>query len=201
MDSPKRRPVSFQDLQAFPEGERWEIIDGEPFLMAAAPRLLHQAVVGSFHASMLVALRGKRCRVYLSPVDVKFTDFNVVQPDLVVICDRAQERETHVEGAPALCVEVLSPSSGRHDRIRKLNLYARMGVPEYWIVSTMPPILEVLVLDGDTYRVAAVHSDVGRFVSPTVPDLDLDLAELFEPVDTSGLEEIRETEPPYLVSR
>lgn len=62
----------------------------------------------------------------------------------------------------------------------------------------MPPVLEVLVLDGETYRVAQVHSDAGRFQSPTVPDLDLDLATVFEPCDTSGLEEIREAVPPCM---
>lgn len=197
MDETERPRVSYDQMAGWQDERRWEIIDGHPFQISA-PSPLHQEVVGSFYVAMALALRGKRCRVYLSPIHVRLSDWDAVQPDLAVICDREQVRSTHLEGPPAIAVEVVSPSSSRHDRIRKLRLYAKFRVQEYWLVSTMPPVLEVLVLDGDTYRIAQVHSDAGRFQSPTVPDLDLDLAAVFEPCDTSGLEEIREAVPPYV---
>ena len=196
MGLPQEKRLSWQDYQTWSDDQRWELIDGEPFLMTPSPRPLHQELVASFHLAMAAALKGSPCRVYLSPLDVRLSDRDVVQPDLLVLCDRRQVAPTHVEGPPALVVEVLSPSSSRHERLRKLALYARSGIREYWLVTPMPPLLEVLVLDGESYRVAGVHAEVGRFTSPTLPALELDLAELFEPCDTSGLEEIREGTPP-----
>ncbi|MBI3924027.1 MAG: Uma2 family endonuclease [Armatimonadetes bacterium] len=193
VEEPKSR-YSWENYRSWDDDKRWELIDGVPYLMSS-PRTLHQEVVGTFHIAMAAALRGKPCRVYLSPLDVRLSDWDVVQPDLLVVCDRRQITPTHIEGPPILVVEVLSPSSQRHDRVRKLGVYARFGISEYWIVSVSPPMLEVLVLDGETYRTVAAHTEVGRVKSPTVPDLDLDLAELFGPCDTSGLDEVREGRP------
>lgn len=197
MDEVEQARITYREMARLDDKKRWELIDGHPFQISA-PSPLHQEVVGTFHVAMALALRGKRCRVYLSPIHVRLSDWDIVQPDLVVVCDPEQVRPTHLDGPPTIAVEVVSPSSSRHDRVRKLRLYARFGVQEYWLVTPMPPSLEVLVLDGDTYRVAQVHSDSGRFQSPTVPDLDLDLAEVFEPCDTTGFDEVRELEPPYV---
>lgn len=196
MALPREQRVDWQEYRTWSDEQRWELIDGFPYLMAPAPRPLHQQLVASFHLAMAAALGRGRCRVYLSPLDVRLSDWDVVQPDLLVLCDPGQLLSTHVEGAPSLVVEILSPSSARHDRLRKLALYARHGIPEYWIVTPSPPLLEVLVLDAGSYRVAGVHAEVGRVVSPTLPGLDLDLAELFEPCDTSDLDEVREATPP-----
>lgn len=197
MDEVDRRRATWDDYRSWTDDQRWELIDGHPYLMSA-PSTLHQELVGTFYIGMAACLRRRPCRVYLSPIDVRLSDWDVVQPDLVVVCERAQILKTHLDGPPAVVVEVLSPSTARHDRIRKMRLYARMGVREYWIVTPMPPTLEVLVLDGDEYRVAGVYTNEGRFRSPSVPDLDLDLEEVFEPSDTSELEEVREGTPSYV---
>lgn len=195
MEAPKTTRYTWTDYRCWDDGRRWELLDGVAYLMSG-PRTLHQAVIGSFYVAMTRALRGRTCSVYLSPLDVRLSDHDVVQPDLMVVCDRAKITDTHIEGPPRLAVEILSPSSQRHDRVRKLEVYARYGVKEYWIVSTEPPMLEVLVLDGATYRTVAAHTEVGRVRSPSVPGLELDLSEAFEPCDTSGLDEVREGQPP-----
>lgn len=194
MEKPQIR-YTWQDYRSWDDDKRWELIDGIPYLMSS-PRTLHQEVIGAFYMGMAAALRKRPCRVYLSPLDVKLSDWDVVQPDLLVVCDRSRVLTTHIDGPPTLVVEVLSPSTQRHDRIRKLALYARAGVKEYWIVCVSPPMLEVLVLDGESYRTVAAYGDQGRFTSPTVPELDLDLAELFEPCDSSEIDEVREGRPP-----
>lgn len=194
MEKPEVR-YTWKDYCSWDDDKRWELIDGVPYLMSA-PRTLHQEVVGTFYIAMAAALRKQPCRVYLSPLDVRLSDWDVVQPDLLVVCERSQVLPTHIEGPPTLVVEVLSPSTQRHDRIRKLGVYKKFGVKEYWIVSVSPPMLEVLVLDGDSYRTMAAHGDEGRVQSPTVSELDLDLAELFEPCDAGDIDEVREGRPP-----
>lgn len=174
------------------------MIDGQLFQVSSSPRFLHQALVGSFHLEMALALRGKPCQVYLSPLDVKLSDFNAVQPDLLVLCDRSLIKETHIEGAPNLVVEILSPSSYRHDRVRKLGLYSRFGVPEYWIVTPEPATLEVLVWHAGSYRVVGSFTPPGRFRSPTIPELDLDLQALFAPSGPDPADEVREAAPEYI---
>lgn len=192
------RKVTYAEYCTWTDPRRFEIIDGHPYLMSPAPRLLHQALVGSFHAEFRRVLGNQRCRAYVSPVDVKLSEWDVVQPDVVVVCNREQRRDTHIEGPPALVVEVLSPSTGRHDRVRKLQLYARHGVREYWLVTPEPPMLEVLVLDGDEYRIAGTYFDRdGRVQSRTLPLLDFELAELFEPTQDLDIEEVREAGPAY----
>jgi len=69
-----------------------------------------------------------KCPVYPAPMDLKLSDRDVVQPDILVVCDPKQIKKTHVEGPPFLLIEILSFSTLLHDRGRKLELYARSGV-------------------------------------------------------------------------
>ena len=142
MDHPKPQRFTYSELDNFDPQKRWELIDGIPYCMAGAS-LLHQAVLGELHVSLKLHFRGGTCRVILAPFEVKFSEYDVVQPDLLVSCnDRLGHR--FQEGSPELVVEILSPSTLRHDKLRKLNLYAKEGVPEYWIVTPHPLLIEVL---------------------------------------------------------
>ncbi len=195
------RRYTWSDYRFWGDEERWELIGGEPFCMSPAPSSRHQAIVTDLSAILHGSLQDGRCRAFVSPIDVKLSENDVVQPDLVVVCDRSQIRETHVEGPPALVVEVLSPSTSRHDRVRKLRLYARFRVEEYWIVQPYPPMVEVLQLAGDGYRIAGVYTESDELRSPTFPDLVIDLAAAFTlpvPVEEQ-IDEIRESAPPYAV--
>jgi Uma2 family endonuclease len=116
-----------------------------------------------------------------------------------VVCDPNQIKR-HIEGPPTLVVEVQSPQSLRHDRIRKLQLYARSGVKEYWLVTPYPPMVEVLELADDaSYHGRVAFTEKDTLVSPSIPDLHLALADVFDfPVPPEDrIEEIRETPPPY----
>ena len=144
---------TWQDYRTWPDSERWELIDGEPFAMSPSPTDRHQLICVALVAGMAPHFRGKPCRLLVSPMDVKLSDTDVVQPDLLAVCDPNQFKGTHIEGPPALVVEVLSPSSELHDRMRKLDLYARYGVKEYWLVRPYPSAVEVLILDGPGYRI------------------------------------------------
>lgn len=196
MDAPHIQKVSWSDYQTWSDDERWEIIDGFPYAMSA-PRVSHQAVIGNLFLLIGTFFRGKTCRAFLSPIDVRLSEYNAVQPDLVVVCRPEIVTQTHIDGPPTLVVEVLSPSTQRHDRVRKLRLYASFGIEEYWLIQPSPALVEVLSLDGDTYRVAASYTEVDTLKSPRFPELILPLSEVFEGVLEEPIDEVRETPPPY----
>lgn len=97
-------------------------------------------------------------------------------------------------------MEVLSPSTQRHDRVRKLRLYARAGVGEFWLIQPSPALVEVLSLDGETFRVASTYTEVDALESPRFPDLRLPLSEVFDGVQEEPIEEVREGSPVYSTS-
>ena len=190
---------SWDDYRAWDDGERWELIGGQPFCMSPAPSSRHQMIVTRLCVELCQHFEGRSCVPVVSPIDVKLSAEDVVQPDLVVICQRSQITETHIEGAPTLAIEVLSPSSHRHDRVRKLRLYARAGVREYWLVQPNPPVVEVLQLTGEQYRIDGAYTETETLHSPTFPELVLDLSAVFTlPIPPAEqIDEIRESAPPY----
>lgn len=123
--------------------QRYELIGGEIYLLTS-PSFQHQVIVLNLALHLQNHLAGGTCRALTAPLDVrlygwatKFTeDPNVVQPDVVIICDPENVTdEGRYEGIPTLIVEVISPSSRGRDLITKLELYRRSGVREYWIVD------------------------------------------------------------------
>ena len=127
--------------------QRYEFIDGKVWLMAA-PAEEHQRIIGNLFILFHGFFQGKKCRPYLSPLDVhlgsRSTDRNVVQPDLLVVCDQSLfDEKGHYAGAPGLVVEVISPSSRSHDLIRKMGLYLRSGVQEYWTVDAANHLINI----------------------------------------------------------
>lgn len=163
-----------------PDDKRVEIIGGEMFDMSAAPSTRHQHIVGELFFQFCVFFRGKSCKPFTGPTDVKLSDEDVVQPDLLVVCDKDQVTDSHVEGAPSLVVEVLSPTTYWHDRKIKMELYARAGVKEVWLVSAVPSGIEVFVLDGDSYRLQGSFTTGDVLVSPGFDGLEIDLEAVFD---------------------
>jgi len=198
METARQDRWSWDDYRTWNDDQRWELLEGEPYCMSPAPTSRHQAIAIDLAVLLAQHFKGKTCRPFIAPIDVKLSAHNIVQPDLLVVCDPSQIRETHIEGPPELVVEILSPSSGRHDRVRKLALYARSGVAEYWLIQPYPAVVEVLRLDGDSYRIAGAYTDRDQLHSPTFPELILDLAEVFTlPVPAEEqIDEVRESPPP-----
>jgi len=157
---------TYADYITWPENERWELINGVPYDMSPAPRLLHQDIQACLTSIIYNFLKGKPCKVYGAPVDVVLNtpsehpedeDLDtVVQPDLVVVCSMDKLRdEKRCIGAPDLVVEILSPSTGYKDETAKLKLYEQNGVREYWIVN---PDARYMMI----YRL----EDSGRYAKP-----------------------------------
>lgn len=157
----KKTRYTFNDLLAWEENELFEIINGELFLMAT-PSTTHQMISGEIFRQIANYLAGKKCKVISAPFSVRLFEQNddtpaevdtVVEPDISIICDM-DKLDTHgCKGAPDMVVEILSPSSLRHDRLVKLNLYQKAKVREYWIVDPENKAVQVFLHDGDFLRI------------------------------------------------
>ena len=190
---------TWDDYRTWSDDERWEIIGGQAYAMSPAPGTRHQGIQRELTRQLGNFFLGKRCQVFPAPTDVKLSDIDTVQPDLAVVCDPRKIKPTHIEGAPDLVVEVLSPSSETHDRIRKIALYARSGVREVWLVRPYPWLVEVFVLDGDSYRLRQIYGKDDTLASPTLKGLKVKLDNVFdfplEPGEETPM--IREGRPKY----
>ncbi len=127
------------DIEALPEGERAELIDGELFRMDA-PTTTHQDILGELFLEIKLYIKNKngKCKIMLAPygVYIKNDNRNFVEPDISVICDKDKIDEKGCHGAPDWVIEIVSPSSRKMDYEQKTALYREAGVREYWIVDT-----------------------------------------------------------------
>ena len=155
----KEKHYTYADYLTWPDDARYELIDGEAFLMAPAPLIEHQEVAGEVYYQLRNQLDGQPCRPYIAPVDVRLPRADeadaaidtVVQPDVLVVCDPAKIDRRGVRGAPDWLLEVLSPSTAAHDQIAKRRTYERAGVREYWLVHPGDRTLTIYVLDNGQY--------------------------------------------------
>ncbi|MCD8022992.1 MAG: Uma2 family endonuclease [Lachnospiraceae bacterium] len=146
-----------EDYLALPEEQRVELIDGVIYDMAA-PTYIHQAaayMICRFFEEYIRKQHGV-CRAVVAPVDVQLDcdDRTIVQPDVMIVCDRSKFRKGRIYGAPDLIVEVLSPSTSKKDRTLKLSKYKNAGVREYWLVDTEKKKVLVYHLEnGDSFAI------------------------------------------------
>ncbi len=141
-----KKKITYEEYVALVENseERYELIDGEIYLLAS-PLFKHQVAITEIAVNFHNWFKDKKCRPLTAPFDVKLfnhakkfeDDPNVVQPDVLVMCDEENVTDKgKYEGRPTLVVEVLSKSTRSKDMIKKLNLYMNSGVREYWVVDT-----------------------------------------------------------------
>lgn len=150
---------TYGDYLTWPEDVRYELIDGDAYLMAPATTVSHQDITGEIYRQLANALQDRPCRALIAPVDVRLPKADesddridtVVQPDVLVVCDRKKVSERGVRGAPDFVLEVLSPSTAGHDQVRKLRVYERHGVREYWLVQPWGKVLTVYRLENGAY--------------------------------------------------
>jgi Uma2 family endonuclease len=152
-----RPRVSYADLERAPEdGRRYELYDGEVFVVPA-PLPKHQIVQHTVTDLLRDYAKDSGGFAVGSPIDIAFSEFDVLQPDAVYFsADRAHLVDVHrlIRHAPDLCVEVLSPSTVATDRGKKMQMFARYGVREYWIVDPGSETIEVYELRAGAYQLA-----------------------------------------------
>jgi Uma2 family endonuclease len=175
--------LGYRDYAALPDdGRRYEILDGE-LSVTPAPSLDHQIILANLFRILDAHVRARNVgTVLFAPLDVILTDANIVQPDLVFLDHERMSRSSRrgVEGPPTLLVEVLSPGTTGVDRNVKRALYARQGVPFYWIVDPEARTLEVFRAESNlsTFVVRASGRDPYRL--PPFDDLPFVVEELLE---------------------
>ena len=166
MPLPKEDRYTLADVLTWDEQERIELIDGTPVMMAP-PSRAHQKISGELGRQLGNYLEGKKCEVYAAPFAVRLFEKagdrpenvdTLVEPDLSVVCDPDKLDDVGCKGAPDLIIEVLSPSTQRHDRLVKYNLYQRAGVREYWIVDPAAKSVQTFVLEDGHYTAASFGS-------------------------------------------
>ncbi len=161
----KKERYTFADCLAWGEDERIEIINGEAVMMAP-PSRIHQKVSMELSRQIANYLEGKKCEVYPAPFGVRLFEKDgdspddvdtMVEPDISVVCDKNKLDNYGCKGAPDMVIEVLSPSSLRHDRFVKLALYQRAGVREYWMVEPETRTVQVYTLDNGMMQPRAFY--------------------------------------------
>jgi len=170
---------SYGDYLSWPDDTRYELIDGNAYAMSPAPDLAHQDVAGEIYLQTRLALKGKPCRAFIAPVDVRLPKQGeadelidtVVQPDVLVVCDSNKLDRRGVRGAPDWIVEVLSPSTAGHDQIRKRSLYERHGVLEYWLIHPIDRVLTVYLLIDGEYGKPELYELRGETQVGVLPDI------------------------------
>jgi Uma2 family endonuclease len=172
------RNFTFADYRSWTDEERWEIISGEAYAMTPAPSLKHQEIVSNLHIRLKTDPQN-RCYTAISPTDVVLDDFNVVQPDVFVVCDKSKLKESHVQGAPDLIIEVLSKTTQLKDKREKKTLYERFGVQEYLIVNPEDEMVERYRLVNGQYLSADVFNWDETLKLVALPDITINLWEIF----------------------
>ena len=163
---PPQGKWTYEEFRRLPDdGRRYEIIEGVLY-MSPAPRTKHQICITKL-AYRLERYNEKQHAglVLVAPVDVYFSTFTTVEPDIVFVMQSRLSivQEEKIVGAPDLAVEVLSPSTAQVDRGKKFQLYAQAGVGEYWIVDPEMRIVELFVLRKGAYELLGKYG-VGELV-------------------------------------
>lgn len=134
----KQGEYTLEDYYALPDERRVELIDGVIYDMTA-PYTTHQYAVGDLYKQIrnFIDKKGGSCMPFVSPIDVQLDCDNrtMVQPDVLVLCDRSKLLRRCIMGAPDFIIEILSPSTKRKDAHLKLHKYRDAGVREYWMVD------------------------------------------------------------------
>jgi Uma2 family endonuclease len=160
-----------------------EVVDGIAYVRdPPSPSRVHQEIVGEILRQIANALQGKRARAYVAPLDVRLPKHGnaddqidtVVQPDVFIVGDMRKVDDRGVCGAPDWIAEVLSPSTARYDRTRKLSVYERAGVPEFWLVDPASRTVTIHRIASGRYAQPVVLPLSGQTALTAVPGVSID---------------------------
>lgn len=178
------RVYTYDDYMATPDGVRVEIIDGEIYNMTP-PSRIHQELSMELSGELRNYLKEKECRVYAAPFGVFLGDEeqdirerHCVEPDISVICDKNKLIDHGCLGSPDFIIEIISPSTKSHDYIRKLNLYNRYGVKEYWIVNPQNETVLTYVLVNDSFDAPTAYTFKDIVKSAVLESFEFDFSTL-----------------------
>ncbi len=153
---PQPETITLEQYTALPEEKRMEVFDGILYDMAS-PSQIHQTILTELLVSLRNYIRGKdgNCSVFPAPFDVKLNDnpLTIVQPDLMIVCDKDKLDGKRCNGAPDFIIEMVSLRNPSDDYIRKAYYYKNYGVREYWIVDPKRRMITVNYFEGDLLNI------------------------------------------------
>jgi len=174
---------TYADYCTWDDEQRYELINGEVYAMSPAPKFVHQDIISKLNTKLFNFLKDRDCKVIPAPLDVRLNadgdDDTVVQPDIVVICDRSKITEEGCVGSPEMVIEVTSKSTARRDKTTKFDLYKKYGVKEYWIVDPEINTVSVHLLKDGEYVIRA-YSDTDTVPVTVLEGCMIDLSEVFD---------------------
>ncbi|WP_299289187.1 Uma2 family endonuclease [uncultured Mucilaginibacter sp.] len=182
------KTYTYADYLQWKFDERIELIKGRIFKMSPAPSSYHQEIAAEVTRVFANYLKGKTCKVYPAPFDVRLTKKSlmdedvttVVQPDICVVCDRSKIDKSGCIGAPDIVVEILSPGNNKTELQNKYDVYEENGVQEYWIVSPQQKTFLKYVLNQDGVYVASkLLPSNAEVTTPILPGFVLKLEDVF----------------------
>lgn len=174
---------TYEDYKDFPDEFRCELIDGRIYDMTPAPSMRHQEIAGELYRIIGNHVKnvGHRCRVFIAPVDVILAQDQVVQPDIFIVCERSKIDKHALVGAPDVVFEILSPSTSKKDRTKKMDLYRRFEVSEYFLVDPENELVEEFMYSEGRYWVKGSYEGDEVFSIDTI-SLEIAAKDLFPPI-------------------
>ncbi len=193
MDSSVRKTqevYSYKDYLTWPDDERWEIIDGVPHDMSPSPSDIHQEILWKLSGELYIFFKDKKCKAYPAPFDVmlplnKIDDdskvYNIVQPDIIIVCDKDKISHKGCKGAPDIVIEIISPSTVSKDFVKKRRLYEKNKIKQYWIVSPEEKTLLLFRLnENELYGEPEEYKKEDKFEVDDFKGLEIDLTKIFQ---------------------
>lgn len=177
----KVQAITYDDYAAITDGKRYEVIDGELVEMSPAPYTQHQKILWRLSRPFYDIIDRQGGIALAAPVDVILAPTRIFQPDLVYLLAANESRvvQRGIEGAPDLCVEILSESTADKDRGVKFQRYFEHGVREYWIVDPDAAAIEVYAPGAAGFELHGAFSGDARVDSALLPELQLLAGKVF----------------------
>ena len=180
----KQGGYTYEDYLKIPEepGCRFEVLEGI-LVKEPSPSMQHQRVSRELGRQLMAFFDDfdPNGELFYAPLDVTLTTSNVLQPDLLFISGARKEIKLaeHIDGPCDLVVEIMSPANRRKDRLQKMEIYRKAGIPHYWLADPEEDTLEAFMLRGESYSLIVAGGPGDKFTHPEFPGLNLDLDRIF----------------------
>lgn len=176
-------------IQEHYEHEKEEMIDGKVYYMSPLADMRHSMVISRLHAIIGYKLLRSACDVHTDNVYLRISEDTKIIPDLMITCDKRNNKKDGYHGVPKFVVEVLSPSPKAiyRDRTEKMEIYRKLGVDEYWIIDYRSKVIEMYSLTDGSYVLKEVHThgdeedeQDDKATLMTFPNITVELKDIFD---------------------
>mgnify|MGYP001327293968 CR=1 FL=1 len=174
------RLYTYDDYLKIDDDNQYELIGGK-LVLVPAPRTIHQLVKGNIFWVLKDYIRKNNLGEILdAPTDVLLSETEKPQPDILFIAKNRLDiiTEMNIQGAPDLVIEILSPSTGRHDKVEKSRMYYKHGVKEYWIVDPDHKVIEVFIPAEKNWNLFQSYNTDEILTSPLLNGLEIPLKDI-----------------------